>query len=661
MERGKSEFEDLRFHDAKATFAEVLAENGQHAEAAYAYARVAMVLNEFEEAIPGFERALALNPDDSPSHEGYLHSLYWGGHLRGRREWLDRAVQSGVGAIGKFPDLAPLYDLSEKSIMELDEQDRWPQILASLEPEIGSSPVFRIRYLGARFAAAESRADSNEVSAIEAELRTLLDTTSRIETSREPAVHGPDEQAVARNYQLAYGHGLLGEDEKQREFLLRLEDAGGLHLAAEMSHFKSFYPDYFRAESVESRLDILERWQRRFPLQWDNEDFVKHQAPMSLRLVVLRSELRRRAAAPNPEPPGASSVLDSVSDGDLVDRVFRLAERLGRLDTWGAAPRIRAAAHDLQMLDIGATPALTLAEGALARLRSGDMLHPATTPHEFESTRDRWVAGFEHVRGLALHRLGDTDGAEAALRAAARTSPDPGRLLALGEFLAAEGRHAEAHEALIAALGWNAEVGGIADEASVREAVRRSGAALESSDTEIEDDIAEARRRAADERRRRLTGARLDSPAPDFQLTDTHGNDWRLSDLSGKVVVLNYWAAWCANCRAELPHWAVLVDDYSEVSDVVLLAINTDSNRSSAESYLAEQGFGFPVLFDRGSATDYQVVGVPEHVFVGREGHIQYRSSGFSDAERYVVEMKRLIEELRLVDEPMTLPNDPGS
>ena len=647
IERGKSEFQDLHFHDAKATFAEVLAENGQHAEAAYAYARVALELTEFEEAIAGFERALALNPQDPRSHGGYLHSLYWAGKFRGRREWLDQAVQSGVTAIRKFPDLAPLYHLTESSLKELNEPDGWPQILASLEPEIGSSPVFRIRYLGARLAAAKSRADSNTVSAVEAELRTLLDTTSRIEVSREPAVPGPDEQAVVRNYQLAYGYGLLGEEKKQRESLLRLEDAGGLHLAAQMSHFKSFYPEYFEAESVESRLDILDRWQQRFPLKWENEDWIKHKVPMGLRLSVLRRELRGRAAAPNGEPQGASSVLDSVSDADLVDQVFRLAEQLGRLDTWNAAPRLRAAAQDLQTLDIGAMPALTLADSALARLRNGDMLDPATAPHELESTRDRWVASFEHVRGLALYRLGDSDGAEAALRTAVSTSPDPSRLLALGEFLVAEGRHAEAYDALIDALGWNAEVGGIADEASVWEAAQISRASLGGSDTEIEDDIAEAHRRAAFERRRSLTGARLDSPAPDFQLTDRHGNNWRLSDLSGKVVVLNYWAAWCANCQAELPHWAVLVDDYSEVGDVVFLTINLDSDRSSAESYLAQQGFAFTVLFDQGSSTDYQIVGVPEHVFIGKEGSIQYRASGFSDPEGYAFEMKLRIEELR--------------
>ena len=97
VERGKREFEDLRFHYAKATFAEALAENGQHAGAAYAHARVAMELNEFEEAIPSFERALALDPDDPRSHEGYVHSLYWGGTLRGRRGCQRSAKVPGLG------------------------------------------------------------------------------------------------------------------------------------------------------------------------------------------------------------------------------------------------------------------------------------------------------------------------------------------------------------------------------------------------------------------------------------------------------------------------------------------------------------------------------------------------------------------------------------
>ena len=561
------------------------------------------------------------------------------------------AAGEGVSALRKFPDLAPLYDLTERSLNELNEQTKWPQILASLEPDLGSSPVFRIRHLGARLAAARSRADSSTVATIEEELRTLLDETGQIEASREPTVQDFDEQTGARSYQLAYGYGLLGEEEKQREWLLRLEGVGELHLAAEMSHFQIFFPDYFEAESVDSRLEILERWQRRYPLEWGNENISKHRIPMTMRLSILRSELRRRAATENEEPQAASSVLDSVSDRDLVDQVFRLAEQLGRLDTWGGAGPFRSTALDLQTLDIGIMPALTLADTALARLRDGisGMLYPGTAPHELESTRNEWVASLEHVRGLALHRLGDADGAEVALRTAASTSASSSRLLALGEFLVAEGRDAEAYDALTDALGWNTEVGGIRDEAPVWETARRAGARLGIANAEIEDDIAEARRRAASERRQRLLGARLDLPAPDFQLTDTQGTNWRLSELSGRVVVLNYWAAWCGDCRAELPHWAGLVNDYSEADDVVFLAVNLDTDRNSAETYLAQQGFAFTVLFDAGSSVDYQNVGVPEHIFIGREGRIQYRSSGFSDAERYAFEMRLRIDALRRV------------
>ena len=121
-------------------------------------------------------------------------------------------------------------------------------------------------------------------------------------------------------------------------------------------------------------------------------------------------------------------------------------------------------------------------------------------------------------------------------------------------------------------------------------------------------------------------------------------------------MVLNYWAAWCANCRAELPHWKVLVNDYSAEDDVVFLAINLDADRNSAESWLAQQRFAFTVLFDEGSSTDYQIVGVPEHVFIGREGNIQYRASGFSGAELYAFEMKLRIEALLLGNEGVTPP-----
>ena len=144
--------------------------------------------------------------------------------------------------------------------------------------------------------------------------------------------------------------------------------------------------------------------------------------------------------------------------------------------------------------------------------------------------------------------------------------------------------------------------------------------------------------------------------SPDFNLTDTHGNEWRLSDLRGKVVILNYWATWCGPCRSEFPHYQDLVDSYASADDVGFLAITTDKDPSETREFLDETGYRFTVLFDKGSETDFRVNGLPTHIILGPEGRIQYKSSGFPGAERYTKEMQWRIEALRVAEE-----GEPGS
>jgi len=64
-------------------------------------------------------------------------------------------------------------------------------------------------------------------------------------------------------------------------------------------------------------------------------------------------------------------------------------------------------------------------------------------------------------------------------------------------------------------------------------------------------------------------------PAPDFALPDLDGNTLRLSDFSGRPVVLNFWATWCAPCRLEMPELARAAADYAD-QGLVVLAINQD-------------------------------------------------------------------------------------
>ena len=63
---------------------------------------------------------------------------------------------------------------------------------------------------------------------------------------------------------------------------------------------------------------------------------------------------------------------------------------------------------------------------------------------------------------------------------------------------------------------------------------------------------------------------KLGEPAPNFQLLDMQGRLVALSDLRGKVMMVNFWATWCGPCRASIPHLQKLHDTYGKKGLVVL-------------------------------------------------------------------------------------------
>ena len=91
-------------------------------------------------------------------------------------------------------------------------------------------------------------------------------------------------------------------------------------------------------------------------------------------------------------------------------------------------------------------------------------------------------------------------------------------------------------------------------------------------------------------------------PTPPLALEDMQGRAHRLSDYRGKVVLVNFWATWCAPCRDEMPSIerlrASLAGEPFEV-----LAVNLAEPRSRIERFLAQMPLSFPVLLDRNSRT----------------------------------------------------------
>lgn len=121
--------------------------------------------------------------------------------------------------------------------------------------------------------------------------------------------------------------------------------------------------------------------------------------------------------------------------------------------------------------------------------------------------------------------------------------------------------------------------------------------------------------------------------ARDFTLPDLNGGKVTLSDLRGKVVLLNFWATWCPPCREEMPSMESLHKKY-EGKDMVVLAVAIDrKGEKIVRPFIEEKGFTFPVLIDKkGDVSDsYGVFAVPTTYIIGKDGTVLEKVQGAAD------------------------------
>jgi thiol-disulfide isomerase/thioredoxin len=112
------------------------------------------------------------------------------------------------------------------------------------------------------------------------------------------------------------------------------------------------------------------------------------------------------------------------------------------------------------------------------------------------------------------------------------------------------------------------------------------------------------------------------SAAPDFDLESLSGERLRLQDLSGKPVVINFWATWCIPCEAEMP---LLQESYERNPGLEVLAVNFAEPSTDVQAFVDKHGLTFDILLDPRAIvqTLYRVRGYPTTYFVDGEGVIQ--------------------------------------
>ena len=115
---------------------------------------------------------------------------------------------------------------------------------------------------------------------------------------------------------------------------------------------------------------------------------------------------------------------------------------------------------------------------------------------------------------------------------------------------------------------------------------------------------------------------------PEFSGFTADGQKVSLAGLSGRVVLLNFWAAWCLECRPEMPAFERLHREFS-VQGLAVVGINAREGTATIREYAKELGLTFPLILDpKGTINSaYGVIGLPTTFLIGRDGRARSTSS----------------------------------
>jgi thiol-disulfide isomerase/thioredoxin len=141
----------------------------------------------------------------------------------------------------------------------------------------------------------------------------------------------------------------------------------------------------------------------------------------------------------------------------------------------------------------------------------------------------------------------------------------------------------------------------------------------------------------------------LSAPAQPFAVRDLRGRTLRSEELTGRIVVIDFWATWCAPCIRELPDLAEYHRRLEDREDVTLLSFNVTDERSDLEVFVGEREITYPVYLGDELIGAYELVAFPTKLVIdmreaGPEGGgvVRFRREGYTP----VAAIEARVEEL---------------
>lgn len=142
---------------------------------------------------------------------------------------------------------------------------------------------------------------------------------------------------------------------------------------------------------------------------------------------------------------------------------------------------------------------------------------------------------------------------------------------------------------------------------------------------------------------------KIGQQVPDFTATTTDGKTVKMSDLKGKIVMLQFTASWCSVCRKEMPHIeADIWKKYKENANFALFGVDLDEPVRKVKEFAKQIPVTYPMLLDPKGGIFYKFAekeaGVTRNVIIDKTGKIVYMTRLYKEEE--FTEMKSVIAEL---------------